>query len=98
MRLLQLSLIEKRDLRALLRERSALGWKDPYQRDSNTAKIYAIAMISNSCLGMYEYDSRFYDYISEGAISSAREVLPIIQNLSPIRSVVDFGCGQGAWC
>jgi SAM-dependent methyltransferase len=46
---------------------------------------------------MRTYDKAFYDYINRGSASSAREILPLILSLRCIRSVVDFGCGQGAW-
>lgn len=46
---------------------------------------------------MYEYDSTFYEYISDGSLSSARAVLPLLMHSLPIKSVVDFGCGLGAW-
>ena len=46
---------------------------------------------------MYQYDSVFYDYISKGAIASAEVVLPLVGRHLPVASVVDFGCGQGAW-
>ncbi len=46
---------------------------------------------------MPNYDKRFFDYINSGAIKSAEKVLPIvIENLRP-QSVLDVGCGQGAW-
>jgi SAM-dependent methyltransferase len=43
------------------------------------------------------YDAAFYRYLSEGASQSAAAVLPILLRLFPVGSVVDFGCGQGAW-
>lgn len=46
---------------------------------------------------MHEYDKKFYEYINKGAIRSARIVLPIMKTSFAINSVVDFGCGQGAW-
>lgn len=46
---------------------------------------------------MYAYDSVFYKYINKGAIRSAEIILPIVMRYFPIHSVVDFGCGQGAW-
>ncbi|UIF86864.1 methyltransferase domain-containing protein [Cupriavidus sp. UYPR2.512] len=45
----------------------------------------------------HKYDEVFYRYQREGAIQSARNVLPVINaELSP-ESVVDIGCGAGAW-
>jgi hypothetical protein len=46
---------------------------------------------------VYIYDNRFYKYINNGAINSARNILPILKQYFPINSVADFGCGQGAW-
>jgi SAM-dependent methyltransferase len=43
------------------------------------------------------YDKLFYDYISAGSTNSARVVVPIVmRSLSPA-SVLDIGCGAGAW-
>jgi len=44
------------------------------------------------------YDGGFYEYINAGSLSSARVVCPLIKEwLSPL-SVLDVGCGAGAWC
>lgn len=43
------------------------------------------------------YDSAFYRYQREGALASANTVLPILAAALPIRSVLDVGCGAGAW-
>jgi SAM-dependent methyltransferase len=43
------------------------------------------------------YDSQFFDYMVEGSQQSARVVVPIVQQWLPVRSVLDVGCGQGAW-
>lgn len=45
----------------------------------------------------YEYDSLFFDYIEEGAVRSAREIAPIVVRALGARSVLDVGCGAGAW-
>lgn len=43
------------------------------------------------------YDSSFFAIITETASSSARRVVPfVVQWLRP-KSVVDIGCGEGAW-
>ena len=48
---------------------------------------------------MYEYDEEFYRYISQGAVESARKLLPALQAVLPdhVDSVLDVGCGAGAW-
>ncbi len=44
------------------------------------------------------YDERFYEDISDGSRRSAAVVVPLLLRLLPdIHSVVDFGCGAGAW-
>jgi len=46
---------------------------------------------------MYEYRADFYNYLASFAINSAERVVPRLAGMFPIRSVVDFGCGHGAW-
>jgi SAM-dependent methyltransferase len=46
---------------------------------------------------MYEYGADFYRYLSSFAARSARVVVPRLTAVLPVHSVVDFGCGQGAW-
>lgn len=43
------------------------------------------------------YDDVFYAYQREGALRSARLLLPWLHERLPIRSVLDVGCGAGAW-
>jgi SAM-dependent methyltransferase len=44
-----------------------------------------------------QYDERFYEYHDEGTRASAQEVVPLILELVKPSSVVDVGCGLGAW-
>ena len=46
---------------------------------------------------MPEYDNKFFEYINSGSISSARETLPTVMSSLRVTSVLDVGCGQGAW-
>jgi SAM-dependent methyltransferase len=43
------------------------------------------------------YDALFYEYQREGALISARLVVPLLHGALPIGSVLDVGCGAGAW-
>jgi len=46
---------------------------------------------------MHVYDSQFFEYINAGARRSAHAVISVIVREFAVTSVVDFGCGQGAW-
>ena len=46
---------------------------------------------------MHEYNENFYRYIASFAVRSAEQIVPLLSAVLPIKSVVDFGCGQGAW-
>ena len=46
---------------------------------------------------MYEYPADFYLYLASFALRSARRIVPQVVGVLPVRSVADFGCGQGAW-
>jgi SAM-dependent methyltransferase len=43
------------------------------------------------------YNAEYFDSIEGGSLTSARAVMPIVLELSPARSIADFGCGRGAW-
>lgn len=43
------------------------------------------------------YDPNFYDVINAGSIRSARAVVPALAPLLAERTVLDIGCGEGAW-
>ena len=45
----------------------------------------------------HRYTDTFYSYIERGSVSSARTVLPILEENIKFESVVDVGCGRGAW-
>ena len=46
---------------------------------------------------MHIYDRVYYNYINTGSIRSAEALVPIVTRHLPVRSVADFGAGQGAW-
>lgn len=46
---------------------------------------------------MYEYDADFYGFLSSFALESVRRMVPKLVSVLPLCSVVDFGCGEGAW-
>lgn len=45
----------------------------------------------------HHYDALFYRYQREGSLRSARVVLPLVVKACAINSVLDIGCGAGAW-
>lgn len=46
---------------------------------------------------MKEYTRNFYEYQREKSRISAREIVPLVMELIQPKSVVDIGCGTGAW-
>ena len=46
---------------------------------------------------MYEYGTDFYRFLASFAVRSAQRIVPKLTAAVSVRSVVDFGCGQGAW-
>ena len=46
---------------------------------------------------MTSYDAAFYADLAEGSRRSARAVLPIVFGALRPQSVIDIGCGHGAW-
>jgi SAM-dependent methyltransferase len=46
---------------------------------------------------MTSYDDAFFRYVSESAKRSARNLLPILLREITVPSILDVGCGQGAW-
>jgi len=43
------------------------------------------------------YDAKFFAHQADGSLRSARIVVPIVMELFRPESVIDFGCGVGAW-
>jgi hypothetical protein len=52
--------------------------------------------VSND-MSVDRYDKQFFDYMANGSIISARVVVPLIRSWLKVESVMDVGCGQGAW-
>ncbi|WP_437672446.1 class I SAM-dependent methyltransferase [Sorangium sp. So ce131] len=46
---------------------------------------------------MYDYDREFYDIMNREAMRSAAPILRLLTAWFEVTSVVDFGCGHGAW-
>ena len=46
---------------------------------------------------MSGFDSLYFDFINEASIRSARILLPELLRFIRPKSVVDIGCGEGAW-
>lgn len=46
---------------------------------------------------MITYDAIFFNYVNSGALQSAKLLLPFLLRELEIGSVLDVGCGQGAW-
>lgn len=45
----------------------------------------------------HTYQDKYYDYIDRGSTHSATRIIPMMQAMIDIRSVLDVGCGRGAW-
>ena len=43
------------------------------------------------------YDTHFYDDQADGSFASSAQYVPYILELTQAKSVVDVGCGVGAW-
>lgn len=43
------------------------------------------------------YDNVFFEAIEAGSLASAAAIVPLVGELVSIESVIDIGCGRGAW-
>jgi cyclopropane fatty-acyl-phospholipid synthase-like methyltransferase len=46
----------------------------------------------------HEYSSKFFEYINHGSIASGEIICPLLISLLVPASLLDVGCGTGAWC
>lgn len=46
---------------------------------------------------LHLYDDKWFDYIDRGARRSAAVVVAQLNEMLPVRSVLDVGCGRGVW-
>ncbi len=46
---------------------------------------------------MSSYDARFFEYVNASARAAAERIVPLLQQQLSTDSVLDVGCGQGAW-
>jgi len=67
------------------------------QVDLYRETIYKKTWTYRSGTGMLTYDPTFFDYMNKGSTSSAATIIPLVRSYFKVRSVIDFGCGQGAW-
>ncbi|ULQ53781.1 methyltransferase domain-containing protein [Flavihumibacter fluvii] len=44
-----------------------------------------------------KYNDTFFDEMEKSSYISAKNVMPLVYNLVPFKSVVDIGCGTGVW-
>lgn len=58
--------------------------------------VYDI-LCNQGFIDIYTYDPTFYEYVNRGSTRSAEVMVPLIARYLNVKSVVDFGCGQGAW-
>ena len=47
--------------------------------------------------GLHEYTEEFFEYIERGSIASAKRFSSFLAPLLGVNSILDVGCGRGAW-
>ncbi len=45
----------------------------------------------------HNYSDIFFDYIETGSVHSAQQIVPIIYDNIQFETLIDIGCGRGAW-
>ena len=48
-------------------------------------------------MNVHEYDDSFFQWVDLSALRSAERVVPIVHGIVSPKSVLDVGCGRGAW-
>jgi SAM-dependent methyltransferase len=48
-------------------------------------------------MNVHAYDESFFQWVDLSALRSAEKVVPIVRGIVSPRSVLDVGCGRGAW-
>lgn len=43
------------------------------------------------------YNEKFFDKVTPEGFRAAKKIIPLVLRLLTVRSVVDMGCGEGAW-
>lgn len=51
----------------------------------------------STAINRYAYGATFYRYIQEGSTRSAQVIVPLVLDRLKMESVLDVGCGAGAW-
>jgi SAM-dependent methyltransferase len=54
-------------------------------------------LVNSSKSRTYIYEDAFFRYIQEGSTRSAQKIVPLLAQTLGIKSVLDVGCGTGAW-
>src|SRR6185312_7497699 len=62
-----------------------------------STEVYHLARDRASTVRSYAYDDLFFHYIQQGATRSAQHIAPLVIDALGARSVLDVGCGAGAW-
>ncbi len=78
-------------------EYSAVQQVDSLAWATKTDTEFLSAHTEGSCLDRLIYDKVFFDQMTQGSLSSARVVLPILFHYFKPESIVDVGSGRGTW-
>lgn len=62
-----------------------------------TLRPLGIGSAKASCTMRTAYDTVFFSLVVDDSLRSARVVVPIVMELLSPKSVIDVGCGPGAW-